>query len=160
MTSDSDVRIECWCRSLAEAPDGPQAEVVERLEWLAAGGVLDDVAVETWPRLVPADEEWALGGHERRVHERLAAFEAWAARTGVELRGGFDERDVGNEFTDPSVERVRVLPVVALAEYHDGQLTMVSPMCEGGGVFRVQDHLQALSRGRASTRTTPVVADD
>jgi hypothetical protein len=157
MNPDSKRRVECWCRSLAATPDGPQAEVVERLEWLAADRVVDEVSVETWPAVVPADRTWALGEHERRIHDRLSEFEAWADREGCALRGAFGDRRTGNPYTATHVDEVRVLPLVALAEYRDGDLWALSPVVENGATFRVEDHLEALSRGHES-RAEPVLA--
>ena len=83
---------ECWVRSLARVPDGPQGKVVRRLEWLVTDGRLDALTVETWPAAVPADRERLLGSHERTVHARRRAFADWADREGRDLG-----RDSGHE---------------------------------------------------------------
>lgn len=142
--TDTERRVECWVRSLARVPDGPQGDVVRRLEWLATDGRLDTLEVETWPAAVPTDRERLLGSHERTVHERLETFEAWADRRGRALGPAFEERQVGHPYLDAPIERVRTLPAVALAEYRDGDLVRVTPSVEGEVLDTVEDHVADL----------------
>jgi hypothetical protein len=151
--TETERRVECWVRSLARVPDGPQARVVRRLEWLVTDDRLDTLAVETWPAAVPTDRERLLGSHERTVHERLDAFETWADREGRELGPGFEQRPVGHNYLDAPVERVWTLPTVALAEYREDELVRVTPSADETGIDSVDEHLEDLLRtaGRATT---------
>lgn len=143
--TETERRVECWVRSLARVPDGPQGQVVRRLEWLVTDGRLDELAVETWPAAVPVDRERLLGSHERTVHERVRAFEDWADRQDRELGPGFEEREVGNAYVETPVERVRTLPTVALAEYREGELVRVTPSVDDeDGLDTVDAHLEDL----------------
>jgi hypothetical protein len=143
--TETERRVECWVRSLARVPDGPQAQVVRRLEWLATDGQLDTLEVETWPTAVPTDRERLLGGHERTVHERLEVFEDWADRRGRDLGPAFEEREVGHTALDAPVEQVRTLPAVALAEYREGELVRVTPSVDDeDGLDTVEAHLEDL----------------
>ncbi|MFC7227982.1 hypothetical protein N0B31_11270 [Salinirubellus salinus] len=142
--TETERRVECWVRSLARVPDGPQGRVVRRLEWLATDGRLDTLEVETWPATVPTDRERLLGSHERTVHERLETFEDWADRRDRDLGPGFEERGVGHTALDAPVEQVRTLPAVALAEYREGELVRVTPSSDERGVDSVDAHLQDL----------------
>ena len=142
--TETERRVECWVRSLARVPDGPQGRVVRRLEWLVTDDRLDTLEVETWPAAVPTDRERLLGSHERTVHERLRAFEDWADRRGRDLGPAFEERPVGNAYVETPIERVRTLPAVALAEYHDGDLVRVTPSTDGERIDTVEAHLEDL----------------
>jgi hypothetical protein len=142
--TETERRVECWVRSLARVPDGPQGRVVRRLEWLVTDDRLDTLEVETWPAAVPADAERLLGSHERTVHERLQAFEDWADRQGRDLGPGFEQRPAGHTYLDTPIERVWTLPAVALAEYRDGELVWVTPSADETGIDSVDEHLEDL----------------
>ena len=143
--TETERRVECWVRSLARLPDGPQGRVVRRLEWLVTDDRLDTLEVETWPAAVPVDRERLLGSHERTVHQRVTAFEQWADRRGRDLGPGFEEREVGKSYAETPIERVRTLPAVALAEYRDGELVRVTPSVGGDdGLDTVEEHLEDL----------------
>lgn len=142
--TETERRVECWVRSLARVPDGPQGRVVRRLEWLVTDGRLDTLSVETWPAAVPVDRERLLGSHERTIHERLRAFEQWADREGRDLGPAFEERAVGNAYVETPIERVWTLPAVALAEYREGELVRVTPSVGEETLDTVEEHLEDL----------------
>lgn len=122
-------------------------ETIERLERLVEAGALDDFDVSVWGREVECSSDVAGRVKEELVLERVAAFRSWAAERGVDL-DAFERREVST--VTGETHAVLSLPVLALAEYVEGDLACVAPCTTGDGVLSVEDRLRALE-GRGET---------
>lgn len=154
--------LELFVRSLAPtARSGELETVLDRLDALVERGVVDDYSVTVWGEEVRADgdavERTAIGRH---VLDSLASFRAWAADNDASVSRFYETRPVergllGEEYT------VTTLPVVAMAEYGDGDLQYVTPHEMEGTVRTVRDRLDVLAErdvARTEERTAAPVA--
>nr|WP_255195228.1 HTH domain-containing protein [Halorarius litoreus] len=112
-------------------------------------GTVDDYEVVVWGAAIPTDTDHELGA-------RLDAFRAWAAETDAELVG-VEERQTGSLVDEPY--QVTTLPVLAVAEYHDGDLVAVTPSEQNGAIRTVADHVGALQEANPPVEQ-PLTASD
>lgn len=141
--SGETTRVDLFVRSLSpRGARGRPSAVVDRLEELLAAGHIDEYSVYVWGAEVGLSTPAAGAGEGRAILDRVAAFRSWADRRGVALEG-FDRRET--TAMTGETRTVLVLPVLALAEYADGELVGVAPR-SGDGAVTVEDRLAALSR--------------
>lgn len=118
---------------------GARTTVVDRLGALRSAGVVDDVAIETWPDEVVLDDE-----NDQRIPEQVATLETWAMENDLSLRPPFETRTVS-----PLVGASRdvlTLPVMTLAIRDSEGLTGVYPCSDGDRTLTVTDYLDACER--------------
>lgn len=160
MTTDRDqgrVRVELHVRSLApRAGQRQQDSVIERLDRLESGGLVDEFSVDVWGRQVRLSSAAAQTDAGRFVLDRVDAFREWADDTGRSVASFFETRRVESAITDEEYVAL-VLPSLTLAEYRDGDLAYVAPCTDGDEVTTVADRLDVLA---ASPGTISDVTED
>lgn len=149
----TDTTVELFVRSLspAGARDRP-ASVVARLESLVEANRIEDYAVRLWGPELPLTQP--LVGHERAeaLLEEVAAFRSWAADHDVAL-DAFETREA-SAYTGETYAALS-LPVMALAEYADGELVCVTPCTTEDGPLTVADRLALLEEAPPADGRTP-----
>ena len=139
--------IEAFVRS--SPPAGARdsaARTVDRLRTLVEAGRVDEYSVYHWGRTVDPGAVPPCLEMEDLLFDRVGSFRSWAVDADVELEG-FVRREAGGLLEEPRT--VLVVPVVALAEYVDGELVGVAPHSGGGETLTVEGYLDALeSTGR------------
>lgn len=136
--------VELFVRSLQPAAGaGRQDRIVERLDRLAAEGVIADYEVTVWGRQASRASPLAETEAGRAVIEQIDAIENWAADAGVGVDSVFESRVVENELAGQSYVTT-VLPQLLLAERVDGDLRFVTPHEREEGVCTVADRLARL----------------
>jgi hypothetical protein len=149
--STAGTRVELYARSsLPEVASRRRDAVAGRLEQLADGGHVDDVAIRTWDKKVPLSS----GRDELSAYDR---FQDWADETGVSLEPFFDTRSC---YSMESGERGEwlVLPALCLAVYRDGDLDAVYPHSTNDGSRSVLDCLHAIEAAPGRV-TDPLESD-
>lgn len=147
----SGLTLELYVRSLAPVGGEPsRSETIEQLRVLAEHGAVDGYEILVWGRAMPTDSDHPLA-------QRLDRFRAWAADHGATLVG-VEERPAGAVGDEP--RRVTRLPTAVLAEYHDGDLAVVTPREHDGSVRTVADHLGALTLDPAAWFERGLAASD
>lgn len=130
--------VECYVRAASLV--APVDANVEALRDHERRGVIDDLAVETWP------DEVALTGAAEETTEvaRYRRFETWAERAGVSLRPAFAVRE-RTTLVDDGAEVVLTLPVFCLAVSVNGHLELVAPHRTASTTYAVDDVLADLA---------------
>jgi hypothetical protein len=145
------VTVDLYVRSLTpRAGNGRQDAVIERLERLADTGQIDEFSLDVWGRQVSLSTAAARTDAGRNVLDRVEEFRDWAAETDRSISSFFETRRVSSQVTDESYVAL-VLPMLTLAEYHDGELAAVAPCTDGDGVCTVPDRLDRLENGTTAT---------
>lgn len=140
-----------YVRSLSPAGNPRQQELVDRLDGLAADGVIDECAVhvvgdEVCPETATATDSG------RFICERIDQFRDWADRNDVSLESCFEHTTVRSRITGEEYETIRV-PTLALAEFDDsGDLQFVAPCDDGETRYTPASRLDQLA---AQSLTTP-----
>lgn len=141
--------VELFVRSLA--PDGARRaveSVLERLQRLEAVDAIADLDVHVTGRKVRPNGPAARTAPGAFLLDRVAAFEAWADRTGRSVSGTFrrveDARGI-----DGSDHSGVAFPTAAMAEYEDDDIRFVSPATGTAAVNTVQDRLDTLESNAA-----------
>jgi hypothetical protein len=119
--------IALYVRSLRPRSGGQhQRAVLNRLAALTDGAV-DGYSVTVWGRRLPAgpDDAWTDVG--RRYAEQVTLFEAWARRNDRSIDAAFPVRTVDSAITGERT-RARLVPGLALAEFHGQDLAFVAPV--------------------------------
>lgn len=141
---ESGLRVELCVRSLC--PTGShrtQNAIIERLEQLEAGGILEAFDVRVWGKQVAPSTAAARTETGRRAIDRYERFREWAEEHDRSLTSFFDVRPVESRMTGDRYTAV-TFPVVALAEYRDGELLHVAPCSDGETIYTVDDRLDVL----------------
>ncbi|MFC7153970.1 HTH domain-containing protein [Halomarina halobia] len=161
--ADSHRTVELFVRSLtsSERQAGLSA-AIDRLSRLESEGHIDGFAVRVWGDGVCLSGPAAETETAAEIRERVEEFAEWAEASGVELPG-FERRETRSMVTDRCHENL-TLPVMALADRTDDDLTFVAPCVDGGTVRTVGDRLATLAgedakraRGRSGAS---IQADD
>lgn len=132
-------RAELFVRSAA--PGGIadlQRRLCERLEGLAADGVLESVDCEVWGRNIPAEP-----GSEPSVWGKYDEFVEWAAEHDCSLGPAFSVRETGTLVSEET-RRVVSVPMLCLAVYQGEELRAVYPCLNDGDVYTVEDGIAEL----------------
>lgn len=147
MTGTTDRRLELYCRdeTMGRAARR-QTAVVEEARALERADVVDELTVHE------VERKPAVGAEGPRDDRALAAFEefrAWADEQDTRLHPAFDIRECYS-WQDGRRYTALVVPVVALAVYHGGDLQAVYP--HGRDPHEsVFDGLRAVERGGLPT---------
>jgi hypothetical protein len=131
--------------------------VPERLERLVDRGVVCGYEVTVWgEQFVPGSlaAETAVG---RRVAETLDRFAAWADDRNASVDRCDEEQTVESGVTGDRYTAI-ALPVMAMAEYVDGDLAYVTPHAEGECVETVAGRLDALRETATATDDNPAAS--
>jgi hypothetical protein len=145
------VRVEVWMRNHPTAVEDPRRTALSRLKELEAGGVVDDVSVRIWGRVIPASPA-PLDDTTSEVHDRIEGFQRWADRTGNSLEPAFRWGERSTLVSDECSEVIR-LPLQCLAVYEADQLAAVFPCTDETGAKTVTDCLERLEADDTSSRT-------
>jgi len=143
--------IEAFVRS--SPPAGARdsaARTVDRLRTLVEAGRVDEYSVYHWGRTVDPGAVPPCLEMEDLLFDRVGSFRSWAVDADVELEG-FVRREAGGLLEEPRT--VLAVPVVALAEYVDGELVGVAPHSGGGETLTVEGYLDALESTGCGRRT-------
>ena len=153
--SDGDeVRVEVYCRPSTDAVV-PLDCHHGRLTRLSRAGVVDELAVDSWPgrvSLPPADAPADLSRERREAVRTRATFGEWADEAGVALGPAFGRRSYESAITGESGELFR-FPVVGLAVRVDGDLAAVYPH-EDDGAVTVEEGIDRLAVGEPAANAT------
>jgi hypothetical protein len=142
-----DRRVELHVRETLPEPAGERrAAVTDRLEALAADGVVDGYDVFTWDKRIRVD-----GTGDRGTRDLYLSFVGWADEEGVGLRPFFDTRECYSMATG-EFGRWLVLPALCLAVYEDGDLAAVYPHADGREFRSVEDCLDSLADDGSDSR--------
>lgn len=146
-----EIRIDLFVRSL-QPPNwqAKQRRVLDRLEALAEGDVVDEFDVYVWGASAPPSPEDARTAFGRFVLDRIATFRQWARANDRSLGGLFEVREADSSITGESCRRL-TLPAIVMAEYYDGQLGCVTPHERTGETIRVLDRATELGVRPEST---------
>ncbi len=150
MPDDPTPHIELYVRSLL--PDGAhdrQETVIRRLRRLDREDLIEGLSVIVWGKQLSRTSAAAHTEEGRYILNRVAEFKSWALSNNVSLESFYQTTDVESEVTDESYTAI-TLPVMGLAEYHDGELVHVAPCTEGEVVHTIVERLDRLEAGRPS----------
>jgi hypothetical protein len=150
MTTPTEVALHV--RSLSGGDGRCQAHVVEQLQDLA-GETVEAVTVDVWGESVALDTAAAETRRGREILGLVADCRAWADRAGVSLSPFFETRERTTRLREERYTAMR-LPIRALVERRDGEITHVTPHDAPGGTVTVDDRLSELAGGAAGTRET------
>ena len=148
------VSLEVCMRTLLPAEvQARQREVLDRVEALAADGVVDDVAVPWWSdRVCPPEEDSPLGSSCPEVVRDLLAV---ADDRDLTLAPYFERHArLGRGDAD-----ALVLPVTALVVRDGDSIVGLYPIAHEGRTYTVEDCLVALERGETAANLPVRVAD-
>lgn len=144
-------RVELWVRAPPTWTDDSHAGLVARLEALESAEWLDDFEVRTWgASLDPTSRPRTW--RDAVVRDRVAAFRAWARRTGRALPAFETVRTCGEGRMGAERTVVR-LPSVTLAAYRGDALEWVAPAADPDGFHTTSEWVAAAER-RAFGRPT------
>lgn len=121
----------------------PQIEVIDRLQTLADGGLIEELDVDVWGTSMGIT-------HDNRdpagTRERVAEFEQWATEKGYTLQPAFDWRSTESAGDGESQRREIVTPLVTLAVYGESgnDLQAVYPHVDGEDVWTIHDGVDTL----------------
>lgn len=127
---------------------------ITTLESLSANGVIDDVAMHSWPAEVPVDDREQFGD----VLATFSLFSDWADLNDVSVRPPFAVRTKRSSITDESTT-VLSTPVMSLAVYVDDRLQWVYPHTDGETTHTVTDGVARIKTGELPWRK-PVPVED
>lgn len=142
--------IELYVRSLL--PSGAherQEAVIEQLHRLDQEGLVADFSVIVWGKQVARDSAAAYTEEGQYILNRVAEFKQWALSNNVSLESFYQTSTVDNEVTEEAYRAI-TLPVMGMAEYHDGELQHVAPCTHGDAVHTIMDRLERLENGEPS----------
>lgn len=141
-------RVELNVRSLASRTEtGVQERAVELLDRLEREGALASYTVRVWGERVGLSTTAVETNRGQELLERIGTYRGWANRNGVSLEPFFESSATTSRITGEEYTTLR-LPVIAMAEYEDGEVVHVTPHENEGGVSTVDDRLD---RFEAST---------
>ncbi|WP_135304359.1 HTH domain-containing protein [Haloarcula amylovorans] len=151
MTEDTPTpRIELYVRSLL--PDGAherQEAVIDQLDRLEREDEIAGYNVVVWGKQVATESAAANTEEGKYILNRVAEFKQWALSNNVSLESFYQNSEVDSEVTDDAYDTM-VLPVMGLAEYHEGELAHVAPCTKGDVVHTIMDRLERLEEGEPS----------
>lgn len=158
VTNGRPVRFDLFVRTLGAAPGshGRQATLLDRIDRLDRGGVIDGANVSVWGDSICVSECCSRHPMVRSIRDRIESFQAWAQEK-REVAVGFDRREVSSSITD---ERFAVvdLPTMCLAVYVDSYLEGVFPATIAGEEWTIPEYLDWFERTRG-TADRVMVAD-
>ncbi|GGN97565.1 MULTISPECIES: HTH domain-containing protein [Haloarcula] len=140
-------QIELYVRSLL--PDGAherQDAVIDHLERLDRDDEIAGYNVVVWGKQVAPESAAANTEEGRYILNRVAEFRQWALANNVSLESFYQTSEIESEVTGEAYEAM-VLPIMGLAEYHDGELAHVAPCTDGDVVHTIIDRLERLENG-------------
>lgn len=146
-TADGKRTVELYVRSLApRGSQDRQDRIVECLEALEARGAIESFSLHVWGTRIDPNSATARTDAGQFVRRRVAAFTAWADRTGRSTGPFFEVETVESTITD-EVRTTMTLPTVTMAEFVDGDVAFVTPCVDssGGTTDTIEDHLEALA---------------
>lgn len=143
MSATTVPEVELYVRSLAGSV-GCQHRALEQLDRLASANELDSFSVDVWGEAIHLSGPALETDRCQSIIDTVHSFRTWADQQGVSLDSFYQRTLESSQFTARSHETLR-LPVVALAEYEDGNLVRVTPHERNGTVQTVEQHLELLT---------------
>lgn len=134
---------ELYVRSLASRT-GCQERVIKQLQQLDTEGRLAGVDVHVWGTEVGLSTTAVETDSQQSILETVAQFRSWADSAGVSIEKFYEDHTRVSGLTGEEFATLR-LPVLALAEYEDGELVSVTPHERDCGVRTVPDRLEMLA---------------
>ncbi|MFB6311487.1 MAG: HTH domain-containing protein [Salinirussus sp.] len=136
--------VELYVRSLAPRVGHERLDtVVDRLDHLASTGYLADFTVRITGDEIPATPADAVSETGAFLSRRVSSFESWASRTGRSLDASFERRIVASGIIGQTHTAI-VPPMIAMAEFLDGDVRYVSPCSDSHGQVSVEDRLTSM----------------
>lgn len=135
--------VELYVRSLASR-SGCQRRMMTQLQALDASGDVDGVDVRVWGSEVCISEHPVETESRREILNTVGAFREWADRNGVSMEQCYENRTRVADRTGEEFTTLR-LPVLALAEYEDGELAWVTPHERDGRTQTVAERVEKLA---------------
>jgi hypothetical protein len=132
---------------------GCQERVLKQLQRLSDAGTLESVSVRVWGTEVGFSTTAVETVEGESILDTVGEFRAWADHNGVSLEPFYEDRTRVSGLTGEERATLR-LPVLALAEYDDGDLVSVTPHERECGVRTVEDRIAML--GQTTSDTTGV----
>ncbi len=153
MPEKTDRTAVLYVRSVAPCGvDDVQRRTIDRLERLAADGVLESVEYEVWGDGVPADDS---GTVIKGVYDE---FVEWADDQGYTLAPAFRDRETGTMVSD-ECRTVISFPLLCLGVYEENELEAVFPCSDDERTYTIEDGLVGLEH-RTVSESTSVESDD
>lgn len=152
-TTDPHVTVDCYVRT--DAVSDQVESQLAAVQALAREGLVDELAVRTWPKEVVLSSvtEGSV------TVERYRMFRRWADQWGATVEPPFVVERRNSEFTGETRE-VLVAPALCLAVYANGRLREVFPHNSEGTTYTVEDAIETLRRGvPTANETLPATAD-
>lgn len=115
-----------------------QRRIMNRLEELAADGLLASADYEVWGQGIPA-----TGGPKSHVHAIYDEMSEWADENDRSLTPAFEVRKTQPMGTDEQREVIS-FPMLCLAIYEGDEVEAVFPHADGDRVYTIDDGLAAL----------------
>jgi hypothetical protein len=132
--------VELFVRSLS--PSGAthrQEAILDRLDRLDEQDVIEDYTVTVWGERIGPDSLAAETDTGQRTLNSVAEFESWADANGVSVERFYPVETVDSTLAGDRYTAIS-LPVMAMAEFVDGELCHVTPH-EDDRVRTVADRL-------------------
>lgn len=123
-TSQPHVRVVYYVRT--QSPEAPVNTTLQRLERLAADGIVDDVRVGTWPAKIRLGDPFP----HSTVVALFEEFDAWAKQWDVSICPPFAVETRTSEITGDTRDLL-ITPIQSLAVYVEGALMEVFPHSAG-----------------------------
>lgn len=156
---DARIDVELFVRSLAPfATRQTQERLIDRLEGLRAGGVLDSLSVRVWGDAVRTDGAVARAGDGETAADRITEFFSHAADAAWSVTRYFRVAS-DRAWTDDGARDRIVPPQRCLSVRRDGELVAVFPCDVGDDRYRPRDALAYLE-GECSDRSATHLAQD
>lgn len=147
-----------YVRSLASRT-GCQERLIKRLKQLDDAGSLASVDVHVWGREIGLSTTAVETDSGRSILDTVGEFRAWAEQNDISLERFYESRTRVSGLTGEEFTTLR-LPMVALAEYEDGDLVSVTPHERESGVRTVDDRLDRLATTMSDATGMNVPTDD
>lgn len=145
--SSARMSMELFVRSLTPSGAAQRQEaILDRLERLDERGVIDGYTVTVWGEQVVPGSLAARTDAGKEIVATVDSFEEWASAMGVSVDRFFEEQSVESAVTGERYAATS-LPVLAMAEYVDGDLAWVTPHEDEDGVHTVVDRLDRIEEG-------------
>jgi hypothetical protein len=145
-TSATETLVEVYVRSLRPGTGRSQRRALDRLDALAAAGVIGGYEVVVWGDRAPPSPDTVRTRAGRFVLDRVTVFQRWAERNGASIEGTFAVRTVDSSITGERHDEL-VLPRLVAAAVRDGRLLAVAPATVDGDHRSIEAFLDGLENG-------------
>lgn len=142
--TDDRPSVGLFVRSLTPSGTAKQQEaILDTVNHLDDRDTIDDYEVTVWGERIVPDSLAAATTPGQRIMETIDAFETWAKANDAAIDRFFEEQAIESAVTGECYIATR-LPMLAMAEYVDGEIRMVTPHVDDDGVLTVADRVTTL----------------